>query len=366
MKTRIVYIVDNLKTGGAQTQLSRLVEGLSGKDFEISVICLGDSNPKLVDQIGKSRVTFFPMKCIWTIGFWMNFNRMVRLLKKLKPDVVHAYLNTSNVFGAWAAKKTNVPYIVTSRRDMGHFRSGRIAAMEKWSNRFCHKVVCVSTAVKDKTIKEEHLPEEKAVVLYGGVDTELFKKQPSEDNAAPLTVGMVATMDRPMKGHFDFLKAAKILADRGKKVRFVLVGDGGLRPGLEEFVRTAKIEKVVQFKGPSNNVQQELGEMDIFVLPSHSEGFSNAVLEAMSMEVPVLANALEGNLEIIDDRSSGMLVDPRDVRQMADRIAEYVDRRSELKLMGQKARKKILENFTIGHMVNRYETFYRQLVAVKG
>lgn len=364
MKTRVVYIVDNLKTGGAQTQLSRLVEGLSGRNFEISVICLGDSNPKLVDQIGESRVTFLPMKCIWTLRFWISFNRMVRVLRKLKPDVVHAYLNTSNVFGAWAARKAGVSYIVTSRRDMGHFRSGRIAAMEKWSNRFCNKVVCVSNAVKDKTVKEEHLPLEKAVVLYGGVDTEIFKGESAKKEEGPLTVGMVATMDRVMKGHLDFLKTAKLLFDQNKNVRFVLVGDGGLRQELEEFVRLGKMEKMVEFKGPSNDVRQELAGMDIFVLPSHSEGFSNAVLEAMSMEVPVLANALEGNLEIIDDGGNGMLVDPRDVRQMADRIAKYTDHKSDLRLMGQKARQKILGNFTIEHMVNRYESFYRQLTAV--
>lgn len=363
MKANIVYIVDNLKIGGAQTQLSRLVEGLGAGDFDISVICLGDSNPRLIEQIGKTRVTYFPMKCIWTIDFWKNFTRMVGKLKELKPDVVHAYLNTSNVFGAWAARNAGVPYIVTSRRDMGHFRSRRIAAMEKWSNRFCHKVVCVSNAVKDKTVNAEHLAREKAVVLYGGVDTQLFKRQPASANNRPLTVGMVATMDRPLKGHMDFLTAARQVFDQNKDVRFVLVGDGDLRPGLEKFVKQEGMVESVIFKGQSNDVQKEISGMDIFVLPSHSEGFSNAVLEAMAMEVPVLANALEGNLEIIDDMVNGMLIEPRNTRQMAERILGFAGQRDRLAGMGQRARQKILENFTISHMVNRYNLFYRQLLA---
>jgi len=363
MKTNIVYIVDNLKTGGAQTQLSRLVEGLGAEHFNISVICLGDSNPRLIEQIGKSRVTFLPMKCVWKPEFWVNFNRMARTLKDLKPDIVHAYLNTANVFGAWAARKAGVPCIVTSRRDMGHFRSKRIAALEKWSNRFCDKVVCVSNAVKNKTINDEHLAQEKAVVLYGGVDIQLFKRQTASGNNRPLTVGMVATMDRPMKGHMDFLKAARQVFDQNKDVRFVLVGDGDLRPGLEEFVKQEGLVEAVVFKGQSNDVQKEISGMDIFVLPSHSEGFSNAVLEAMAMEVPVLANALEGNLEIIDDTVNGMLIEPRNTRQMAERILGFAGQRNRLAGMGQRARQKILENFTISHMVSRYNLFYRQLLA---
>lgn len=360
---KIVYIVDNLKIAGAQTQLARLVEGLGKKNFDIRVICLGDYNARLLDQVGKDRVDFFPMTCIWKWDFWANFKRLVKKLKELKPDVVHAYLNTSNVFGAWAAKQVKVPFILTSRRDMGHFRSGRIAAMEKWSNRFCEYVVCVSNAVKDKTVREEHLSANKAVVLYGGVDTNLFKGRTQLDQDGPLTIGMVATMDRPIKGHLDFLMAAKHVLEGTRNVRFILVGDGELRVELETFVRQENMGDAVSFRGQSNDVQKEIEQMDMFVLPSHSEGFSNAVLEAMAMEVPVLANALEGNLEIIDDMVNGILVEPRNTRQMAERITSFIGHRDKLAEMGKKARQKILENFTIGHMVDRYDSFYNRLLA---
>ncbi|MBP9853821.1 MAG: glycosyltransferase [Candidatus Omnitrophica bacterium] len=364
MTPSITYIIDNLKMGGAQTQLSRLIKGLAKKDFDINVICLGDADANLVDQIEKHKITFLPMKCVWTIQFWTNFYSMIKRLQTLKPSIVHTYLNTSNVFGTWAAKKANVPVIVTSRRDMGHFRSKRIAAMEKWSNRFCHKVVCVSNAVKEKTLQEEQLPKEKIVVLYGGVDSEQFKRPLGTKNESVLSVGMVATMDRPMKGHMDFLHAAKLIQDHSHPVQIMLVGEGSLRRELEEFVQSNNMTNMVHFKGQSNDVIQEMNGLDILVLPSHSEGFSNAVLEAMSMEIPVLANAIEGNLEIIDNGINGILIEPRNVQHMANEIIKFINRKAELKEMGQKARQKILDHFTIDHMVNRYKQFYQQLLAV--
>lgn len=363
MRPRILYIVDNLRTGGAQTQLARLIHGLGDTDFDLRVLCLGDQNDSLMRLIGPQRVAVYPMPCIWKPRFWLSYAKVRQSVAAIKPDIVHTYLNTSNVFGAYAARRANVPYIVTSRRDMGHFRSGRIAAMERWSNNFCQQVVCVSQAVREQTVASEGLDPEKAVVLYGGVDTQVFSPAAKSQAAAgTLQVGMVAAMDRPMKGHADFLEAARLVLQQRKDVIFTLVGDGQLRRELEGFVKANGLSEAVRFTGASNEVQKDVRDWDIFVMPSHSEGFSNAVLEAMAMGVPVLANALEGNLEIIDDGKNGMLVEPRNVQQMADRILHYAGRREDLGRMGEAARAKIEGHFTLKHMVERYKTFYNGLL----
>lgn len=363
MKPKILYMVDNLNIGGAQTQLARLVNGLGDAEFDLRVLCLGDFHDSLIQLIGRERVAVFPMRCIWKPAFWISYGKVKQSIRANKPDIVHTYLNTSNVFGAYAARQARVPVIVTSRRDMGHFRSNRIAAMERWSNKFCQKVVCVSEAVRQQTMSNERLDAGKAVVLYGGVNTEVFRRTPGPcASGTKLKVGMVAAMDRPMKGHADFLKAAREVHQQNPTVEFILVGDGSLRAELERYVQQQDLGDVVIFKGQSADVQREMQDFDIFVMPSHSEGFSNAVLEAMAMGIPVLANALEGNLEILEDRETGLLVEPRNASQMAGLILHYADRPAELRAMGEKARAKIEGHFTLKHMVERYKTFYNGLL----
>lgn len=364
MRPKILYLVDNLLIGGAQMQLSRLVQGLGDHDFDLRVLALGDTHPRLMQIIGARKVAVFPMMCIWKPGFWISYQKVRQAVRAIKPDIVHTYLNTSNVFGAYTARQARVPIIITSRRDMGRFRSRRIAAMERWSNKFCHRVVCVSDAVKKQTVDSEGLDPAKAVVLYSGVEVPP-RAESSPPSGNGLTVGMVASIDRMEKGHMDFLKVAREVRGRNKEIRFVIVGDGHLRPELERYVEREGLHGAVDFRGRSADVPAEVRKFDIFVMPSHTEGFSNAVLEAMALGVPVLANALEGNLEIIDDGENGMLVEPRNTGQMAARILEYAGRRPDLRVLGDRARAKIETHFTLKHMVERYKTFYNELLNAK-
>ncbi|MCA9394751.1 MAG: glycosyltransferase [Candidatus Omnitrophica bacterium] len=361
MRPKILYLVDNLLIGGAQMQLARLVHGLGDQDFDLRVLALGDTHPRLMQIIGARRVAVFPMMCIWKPGFWLSYQKVRHAVRAIKPDIVHTYLNTSNVFGGYTARQSKVPIIVTSRRDMGRFRSRRIAAMERWSNKFCHRVVCVSEAVKQQTVANEGLDPAKAVVLYSGVEVPTAPQRDASRGGA-LTVGMVASADRVEKGHMDFLQVAREVYRKNREIRFVIVGDGHLRPELERFADQEGIRPVVDFRGRSSDVPSEVRKFDIFVMPSHTEGFSNAVLEAMAMGVPVLANALEGNLEIIDDGVNGMLVEPRNTAQMSGQILAYAARRPDLRAMGERARAKIEAHFTLKHMVERYKTFYNELL----
>ena len=173
-----------------------------------------------------------------------------------------------------AARRADVVTIITSRRDMGHFRSQRIAAMENWSNKFCRKVVCVSEAVRDRTILDEKVNPRKVEVVYGGIDADYFSPpKMQKKDIKTFRVGMVATMDRELKGHLDFLKSAKIILEKRKDVQFILIGDGKLKASLVEFVQNNEMEEHVVFKGQHKDVRNEIATFDVFVLPSHTEGF---------------------------------------------------------------------------------------------
>lgn len=360
--TKIAYIIDNLQVSGAQVHLLRLVKALEGR-MSVELICLGDVDTDFVSASGVKDIRRVSMASIRKPGvWWRGFLDLVQILRDSKPDIVHTYLNTSNVFGVLAAKIAGVRIILTSRRDMGHFRSYRIGLLEKFINSWTEKVLCVSEAVRNAVIASEQLGPEKTGVIYTGVDVNEFYKTDKAVKKSYFTVGLVAAISREIKGHRYFIEAAEKVSASRKNVKFVLIGDGPLKRPLEEYVSQKGIKGYFDFKGSSSDVKKELETVDIFVMPSLSEGFSNAILEAMSMNIPVIATAVEGNLEAIEDGVSGFLVPAKDAAAIANKILELINHPRLIVEMGEAARKRVVDHFSIEAMTKNYLSFYEKLV----
>ena len=136
-------------------------------------------------------------------------------------------------------------------------------------------------------------------------------------------------MDRPAKGHRDLLLAASwIAAQTGSKVPVTLVGDGRLRSGLEQLAASIGLEGSVRFLGARADVNDVLGSIDVVVVPSHTEGISNAALEAMAAGLPVVATAVDGNLETVVPGETGLSVSPRSPDALGKGMLTYWDDRT--------------------------------------
>ncbi len=346
--------------GGAQVHLNRLTASLVGKGYPVEVVSL-DENGAVCFEGSVVPIVSFRMDCIWKLHFWKNFLCLISYLRIQKPEIVHAYLNTSNVFGVLAAKIANVPIIISSRRDMGHFRSGFIGWLETLTGRLSNKIVCVSEAVRENTVNKEIQKYGKAEVIYNGVNEEIFSINPIGKKNNCSNIAMIASMDRKEKGHLCFIEAAEIVLKEMQDVRFILIGDGHLRPNLEKYVNDRKLNEYFTFKGKSTNLPEALKDIDMLVLPSESEGCSNALLEAMAMGIPAIATAVEGNLEVIEDGISGILVKPKDPSSIAHQILKLLDSPKRIRNLGIEARKRILQKFTLSNMVNNYTELYKRL-----
>lgn len=345
---KIVYIIDDLDVGGAQIHLRRLSEKLALEGNSIEVISLVDRS----------------MSCVWKVSFWKGFIDLVGLLKNKRPYIVHTYLNTSNVFGVIAAKLTHIPVIISSRRDMGHFRSGLIGIFERITAKLSNKVICVSEAVRENATRQERLPKDKIAVIYNGVDEDKFKLK-GVHKEGRCNIAMIASMDRKEKGFSYFIEAANILLKERADLRFTLIGDGPLRSGLEDIVIKRGINNSFEFRGRKDHLEKELAGVDILVVPSESEGCSNALLEAMAMGISVVASAIEGNLEIIEDRVNGFLVEPRNPAVIAEKIKELLGSPDLMHRVSIKARERVIEKFTLDRMVNNYLDIYNRLLHKK-
>lgn len=366
----LIYIIDNLRVAGAQRHLLKLISGLSNTNYSIGIICLGTKDENLVKGLNAPVITF-KMDCIWQPGFWLDFVRLIQFLSKNKPSLVHTYLNTSNVFGVLAAKLAGVPIAISSRRDLGQFRSGIIGLLERFTARLSDRVICVSQAVQRKVSDLDGLPEDKLTVIYNGVEItgspshQVTRSQVKESIGIgddELVVGMIATMDREEKGHREFIEAAALVVKEIPNVKFLLIGDGYLRKSYELRAISSGYKDKIMFLGKRSDVSELLSIMDVSVNASYSEGMSNTILESMAAGVPVVATAVDGNLETIEDGETGFLVTPKDPGAIAQAAIKILKDKELAKKIGENARKLVSEKFSLDKMVKNYVELYEVLI----
>ena len=176
---------------------------------------------------------------------------------------------------------------------------------------------------------------------------------------------MIARMNSRAKNHKILLNVAARLHNRLRNFEVVLVGDGPLRPALERHAQELGISDVVRFLGDRRDVPAILASLDVTVLPSASESLSNAILESMAVGVPVIANRIGGNAELISS-DRGILIPPDDEDALERALQEMSANASEREELGRNARRFALDNFTIEQMRKKHEELYAELLDKKG
>jgi glycosyltransferase involved in cell wall biosynthesis len=174
---------------------------------------------------------------------------------------------------------------------------------------------------------------------------------------------VIATIGRlsAEKGHRDLIEALGILAARGTRVSAVLAGDGPERPLLTQRIQALGLQDSVHLVGYISQPQRILEETDLMVLPSHTEGLPNAALEALTMEVPVLATRVGGTPEVITDGETGRLVEARAPDALADAIADFVANPRQWKCMALKGRAVVERQFNFESRTRKLEAIYAEL-----
>jgi glycosyltransferase involved in cell wall biosynthesis len=158
------------------------------------------------------------------------------------------------------------------------------------------------------------------------------------------------------------LEAARVLKDRGRKIRYVFAGDGSLKTQLQDLVRALGLREEVSFAGFVKDVPKFLSSVDVLVLPSLFEGLGVAALEAMAAGKPVVATRVGGLAESIIDGETGFLVPPQNGVALADAIERIVADPSMARAMGRKGAARVLSHFTIEQMARQNETYYYALL----
>ena len=362
-RLHVLHVLLSLEPGGLETGVVNVVNRLNPDHFRSSIGCI-----KHAGEFA-ARITAPEVK-IYELG-WRGGNdlilpfRLARLFREVRPDIIHSRNAESFFYGYLGAKLAGVKCIVHSEHGRT-FNDRKIRfLMQKWFSEYTHAIFSVSTQLKADLVKHIHIPKEKIEVLHNGVDLNQFKsvqRQVVRDKLGfrddQIIIGSVGRLVA-VKNYALLLSAFHQL--NLKNAVLMLVGEGGERKILEELAQSLAIADRVHFLGHRDDVAELLLAMDIFVLPSVSEGMSNTLLEAMAVGIAPVASDVGGNPEIIEHGASGFVFPSRDesaLREYLMMLATDAALRGEI---GSAARDKVKKEFTIDAMVARYESLYHRV-----
>lgn len=368
MKPRLVHILRTLHLGGAEVQILSLLPHLLD-DFEVSVVCLHDRGTLAPDleRLGVP-VSAIRFKNRWSpIPMW----RLRNYLKKRKVDIVQTHLYGPSISAIAAARLAGVPVRISTVHDMDHWRLKRRLQTDRALMRWRDAVFCVSEPVRQVYIEKTGCPPDMVRVMPNGLDLSGFQATRSPQQVRTefgipdgnLVVGMVANLV-PIKNHRGFLEVAARIRSHRKDVSFLLVGDGELRQGLEERAAELDLRDSVVFAGARRDVADLLGAMDCFLLTSFREAFSIAVLESMTMGIPVVATNQGGVGDIIRSSEEGLLVDPTDHEAMAAAVSRIMSDRELRETLIRNGRTRA-RDFDMDRVARNTVSVYRELLAAK-
>ena len=371
----VLYIVDRLYIhGGGEQALIRLVQSLPRNRFRISVVTF-DANPtaaKTVREAGAD-LQVLPMRRVYDWRGLRTALELRRILRSGGVDVVHTFFETSNTWGGLIAKLSRVPVLISSRRDMGILRLGKHHLAYKVVNRLCDGFVAVSDSVRDFCVENEGLDPERIFTAHNGVDLEgidaadgmaLLKAALGLADGSPV-VATVANIRR-VKGIDILLRTAAVVREEFPDVRFVIAGNSLEHDHYEELqdmLRRLHLGGNVTFLGRFDDVFSLLKLSNIFCLLSRSEGFSNAMLEAMGAGLPCVVTSVGGTTEAIEDRQNGFLVSPEQPEAAAQRILTLLRNPEEARRIGRAARQTVEKRFTSEIIADRLAGVYQALLA---
>jgi L-malate glycosyltransferase len=361
---RILFLTSVLDSkGGSEKNILNLAGYLPKERFQPYVMAFkGGVVLEEVKRLG-IYAEEIALKSIFSLNGLVKGMRLFRFLQKEKIDVMVTYHEDADIWGGVIGKLAGVPVILSNKRDMGYQINWKHRLAYRFLNRWFNRFIAVSNAVKQELIKTQHVPPSKIEVIYNGVDIRDQKPSVRSDYLHHLLdiprqrqiVGMVASF-RPVKGQEYFVRAAAKVLKYFPDVDFVIVGykDTDYYHEVSQLNEELGIADRVHCIGTRTDVWNLLRSMDIFVISSLHEGFSNAILEAMEAGLPVIAPESGGNNEIVG-LDNGILCAPGSIDEFAGAILKLLQNPEEKEKMGKRARQIVTDKFSLERMIRHYE-----------
>ena len=370
-RTGIVQAVTLSETGGAQKVVLSLLKAAAGSGEPLHLVCgpggdlvswvRRDLPAVAIHELPSIRVAPSPRSDLVALV------QLVRLLRRMRPRVLHVHSSKMALLGRIAARLTGVPLVVytvhgwAAREYHSPLAQRLYTWLERLGSRLCDHIVCVAEHELEKALRLRLAPPEKLRVIYNGVAppppergrlrTELFLS-----DECPLVVG-AGRLAKP-KDPLSFIRMAAVVGKRFPRARFVWLGDGPLMAECQRELRKQGLGGRLWFLGNRADARALLNDADLFVLPSHAEALPLVILEAMWAGKPVVATRVGGVSELVDPGVNGLLVAPGDPNALAAAVEEVLTDMERWREAGKAGRRKAEEFFREEVMQRQYLRLY--------
>ncbi len=368
----IVHILDNLDRGGAQTMLRNVVAGLSARGYGQHIICLnGTFNAQVVDAMraaGASVEVIGRPRLYGLIGFW----RIVRELRRRRPDLVHTELPWGDLIGRTAARIAGIRPIVSTVTARYADKPWVQLMLDRATAGWADRVVFQSAEIVPFSIAHEGIRPDQVQCIPNGVAEDdrdrtaaaaALRRQYGD--GARTIIGMVARL-HPQKAHADLINAFAKLAAQSPGLRLWLIGDGPERERLVALAAQLGLQDRILFAGDRDDVRDWIAAMDVFAHPTHFEGLPLAVLEAMIAAKPVVTSPVDGLRGLIASGVHGWLVEPGDPDALARALGYVIDRPHDAGHIARAGAARVRDLFGAERAVEAYDELFTRLVAARG
>jgi len=353
-------MINTFDMGGSERQFVALAKSLDAERWNLHLGCIRKRGP-LAEGLGD--VPEFRLGgSLYGVHSVRTRLALRAHLKRARIAVAHAFDFYTNLTLVPAARLARVPVVLGSHRQLGDLLTPAQFRAQLAAFRWCDAVVCNSKAAADR-LTQQGLPERKIRIIGNGLILDQFEsaRTSRSDVPHPFRVGMIARMNASYKNHELFLKSAARVAARIANVRFILIGDGPLRPELEQKARDLGIADKVDFLGERKDIPSLLAQMDVSLMPSASESLSNVILESMAAGVPVIATDVGGNRELLAD-NRGILVPSEQEEALAHAINVLLENPAQRATIADKALRYVRSEYSLASIQEKYSGLYRDLL----
>jgi glycosyltransferase involved in cell wall biosynthesis len=357
-RPRVLILITLAEVGGAQTYVAHLLPALAER-YDVTLAAWGPG--PLVDAARAAGVAYVPLRNVRrAIGprDALGLLELVRLMLRLRPDVVHTNSSKASILGRTAAAIARVPIrLFTVNGWAFNAHAGAEARLFTWAHRLVRPlttaVICVSETERRQGLEQRTCTARQAVVIHNGVDVAAAKR--SDLGGVPPLVLSVTRLKDP-KDTVTFARALRRLEPGS--FRAAIVGGGPERPQVE-----AELGDAGELLGERDDVPELLASADVFALSSRSEGLPLSILEAMAAGLPVVATAVGGIPELVVDGETGLLVPPGDAQALADALRRLLGDPSLRRRFGDAARERAERDFSVERVRRAHVDLYERLLA---
>ena len=360
---RTLHINTEKSWRGGERQTVFLAEGLARQGLEVHLVCQPGS--PLAERSRSSEIT------VWLVAMRGEADlaaalALRRLIQKYRYDIVHSHTSHAHTLAFWATIGLNVVRLVTRRVEYSIFRNSFFGLNRIKYRRMADAYIAISDRIRQVLIADG-IPDKMIRVVPSGVITD-----PASDGSSGLraefgvgnqnTVLLSVAHLTPEKGHEILLEAMKLVVERMPSARLIILGEGERQKSLEVLADQIGQGNEVIFAGFRSDVSDFYDLADVYVSSSLAEGLGSSILDALAAGVPVVATAVGGIPEYIDNGKTGLLVPAADPQALARAVIDQIQNPEQARAMAHRGKEIIRQRFSVEKMIGDTVAYYEDLL----